>query len=124
MSAFSRPPSPPPRAQCRQVFVTRPRAAPVAVPPPQTEGEQRTLTAPPGPLGLNLNNGRDGVARVHSLSERSPLAGQIQENDVIVKVGSVNTSKFSKDKLTAAKGPIASKAAEERVLVVRNMPEA
>ena len=87
-------------------------------------GPERTITAPPGPLGLNLNNGRDGVARVHSLSERSPLAGQIQENDVIVKVGSVNTSKFSKDKLTAAKGPIASKAAEERVLVVRNMPEA
>ncbi len=98
-----------------------PKAAASKKPEP---GPERTITAPPGPLGLNLNNGRDGVARVHSLSERSPLAGQIQENDVIVKVGSVNTSKFSKDKLTAAKGPIASKAAEERVLVVRNMPEA
>ena len=36
----------------------------------------------------------------------------------------VNTAKLSKDKLTAPKGPIASKAGEERVLVVRNMPEA
>ena len=54
MSGFSRPPSPPPRAACRQVFVTRPRNVREKAAPPQVEGELRTLTAPPGRLGLGI----------------------------------------------------------------------
>jgi len=90
---------------------------PSAPHPPRARSPRvrRTISAPPGKLGLMVANTRGHGPAVHSIRPGSPVEGSIFRNDIIAEVNGVDTRSYTAEQITRV---MKDTSGEERQITV------